>query len=148
GGGSVCRRRAQSRRHVPGQGLSERRRCRTGRAIEARFRQRAPRQAGLEPAGFVGALCAGDGVSWAVQSGLRTIVAGDDRQISSKVACAQAEPSGPSKSLKLLEFPLERRILVVRRGLFNCMQSDAMQERAAPPSGKEYSRDGAQDQGW
>ena len=50
--GGVCDRRAQSRRHVSGQGLSERRRRRTGRAIETRFCQRAPRQAGLEPAGF------------------------------------------------------------------------------------------------
>ncbi len=56
-------RRAQSRRNVSGQGLSERRRRRTGRAIEARFFQRAPRQAGVEPAGFVGALRAGDGIS-------------------------------------------------------------------------------------
>ena len=32
-------------------------------AAEARFRQRAPRQAGLEPAGFLRALRAGDGVS-------------------------------------------------------------------------------------
>ena len=69
-GGSVCRRRAQSRWHVPGQGLSERRRRRTGRAIEARFFQRPPRQAGLQPAGFVGALRAGDGISRATQSTL------------------------------------------------------------------------------
>ena len=75
-GGRVCRRRAQSRRHVSGQGVSERRRCRTGRAIEARFCQRAPRQAGIEPAGFVGALRAGDGVSRAAQSGLEDSLCG------------------------------------------------------------------------
>ena len=77
-GGRVCDRCAQPRRNVPGQGLSERRRCRTGRAIETRFCQRASCQAGLEPAGFVGALCAGDGVSRAVQSGVGTAFAGDD----------------------------------------------------------------------
>ena len=120
-GGGVCRRRAQSRRHVPGQGLSERRRRRTGRAVEARFCQRAPRQAGLEPAGFVGALCAGDGVSRAAQSGVSAAL-----RIRVVASVKTGLPARwPSKSLKLLEFFPETGILVVRRGLFNCMQSDA-----------------------
>ena len=58
-------------RNVSGQGLSERRRCRTGRPIEARFRQRSSCQAGVQPAGFVGALRAGDGISRAPQSALK-----------------------------------------------------------------------------
>jgi 23S rRNA U2552 (ribose-2'-O)-methylase RlmE/FtsJ len=38
-------------------------RCRTGHPIEARFCQRAPRQAGVQPPGFIRALRAGDGIS-------------------------------------------------------------------------------------
>ena len=53
-GGTLCRK-----------GVPERRRCRAGGAVETGFCQRAPCQAGLEPPGFVGALCAGDGVSGA-----------------------------------------------------------------------------------
>ena len=51
------------RRGVSGKGVPERCGSRTARATEARFRQRAPCQARLEPAGFFRALCAGDGVS-------------------------------------------------------------------------------------
>ena len=50
---ALRRRGAQSRRHVPGKSVPERRRRRAGGAVEARFRQRASRQAGRQPAGFL-----------------------------------------------------------------------------------------------
>ena len=59
-------RRAQSRRHVCRKSVSERRRCRSAGAAEARFHQRQACEAGLEPDGFVGALRAGDGISRAI----------------------------------------------------------------------------------
>ncbi|MEY9360294.1 23S rRNA (uridine2552-2'-O)-methyltransferase [Bradyrhizobium yuanmingense] len=50
-------------RRVPGQNVPERRRCRAARPAQARLRHRASRQAGREPAGLLGALRAGDGIS-------------------------------------------------------------------------------------
>ncbi|MGY4289806.1 hypothetical protein ACVWXO_009072 [Bradyrhizobium sp. LM2.7] len=61
--GGVCLRRAQARRNFFGQDLPKRRRRRAARPAQARFRHRAPRQAGRKPPGFVRALRARDGVS-------------------------------------------------------------------------------------
>ena len=69
---ALCRRRAQSRRHVRGKGVSERRRRRVADAAEARFCHRQARQAGLEPAGFLRALRAGDGISGPAEIMTRT----------------------------------------------------------------------------
>ena len=50
-------------RRFPRQGVPGRRRGRAARAAQARFRQRAPRQAAGEPGGIRRALRAGDGIS-------------------------------------------------------------------------------------
>ena len=65
-------RRAQSRRHLRRKGVPERRGRRVAGAAEARFCKRQARQAGLEPAGFLRALRAGDGLSGAAEIITRT----------------------------------------------------------------------------
>ena len=60
-------------RRLRRQGAAGRHRGRAPRRSEARLRHRAPRQARREPAGFGGALCAGDGVSKDSLSRLRDL---------------------------------------------------------------------------
>src|SRR5204862_8037193 len=64
--GRRCRvrlRRAESRWDVSRKSVPEWRGCRVSGAIKARFCKRTPSEAGIEPAGFLRALRAGDGVS-------------------------------------------------------------------------------------